>query len=47
MKAQVLSKYDTAMGEDVWVEEMEIPQDTVLLKIPAEHCCIYKNNHLI
>ena len=27
--------------------EMEIPQDTVLLKIPAEHCCIYKNNHLI
>ena len=27
--------------------EMEIPQDTALLEIPAEHCCIYKNNHLI
>ena len=27
--------------------EMEIPQDTVLLKIPAEHCCIYQDNHLI
>ena len=27
--------------------EMEIPQDTALLNIPAEHCCIYQNNHLI
>ena len=27
--------------------EIEIPQDTVLLNFPAEHCCIYKNNHLI
>ena len=27
--------------------EMKIPQDTALLKIPAEQCCIYKNNHLI
>ena len=27
--------------------KIEIPQDNVLLNIPAEHCCIYQNNHLI
>ena len=27
--------------------ELEIPQDKVLLNIPAERCCIYKNNHLV
>ena len=47
MKAQVLSGYDPAMKEDVWVKEMEMPQDTALLNIPAKHCCIYHNNYLI
>ena len=27
--------------------ETAIPQDVVLLNIPAEHCCIYQNKHLI
>ena len=45
MKAQVLSKYDTAMGEDVWVEEMEMPNpkleksSDVIVKIGAAGVC--------
>ena len=27
--------------------ELDIPSEKVILKLPAEHCCIYENNKLI
>ena len=27
--------------------EQELPADTVLLSLPAQHCCVYENEHLI
>jgi len=27
--------------------EQEVPAENVFLKIPAQHCCVYENEHLI
>jgi len=27
--------------------EQEVPDQTVFLTIPARHCCVYENEHLI
>ena len=27
--------------------ELDIPSEKVILKLPAEHCCIYEDNKLI
>jgi len=27
--------------------EVEVPEDIVFLKFPAEHCCVYQNEKLL